>query len=213
MSALAARRAALSAGISSGNPIVVETAVATAVVRASSPSLSSLDDSGSEAGPSKRRKITKKTARYFAPEEPEDDKLTVTKRKKDNKRNRRFSPSAPAPESDSDKVDEVDSSDKEVSSVAYSGESESDDSESDSGSESEVSLGELRHRNRVNQWKDRESRHTGSRFKSVSGVNFQHLSSHALTDCGVTGIGDGVVLSLVKQDVSRIGDPQVFVWC
>lgn len=193
MSALAARRAAQAAGITSANPILVETTVETTIVRESSPSLSSLDDdSSSEAGPSKRRKITKKTARYFAPEEPEDDSSTARRTTRQAKRGRRFSPSAPAPDSEEGE-DGVDSS---------------DDSDSEAEAERDVDEGRadwtvpstprasLQHPSRVAAMSV-----GGSRFKAVTGVNLQLFSSEELMGCGFPGNGAGVVLSLGKQDV------------
>lgn len=191
MSALAARRAAQASGLTSSNPIVVETTVETTVIRTVSPTLSSDEGSGSEAGPSKRRKITKKQARYFAPEDKDEGVTRPTKR--GNKRNRKFSPSAPASEAE----DGIDSSDDS------SAERDVDEGRADwtvpSTPRAEVTS--------TTTVMASNTAYSGSRFKVINGSNFHLLSNEVLTEYGVPGDGAGVVLSLTKHDVSLSSSP------
>jgi len=181
-SALAARKAALAAqALKAATPISTPKAVSP--VRAiRSPSLPSSEDD--VPGPSKRRKVTttKKTARYFAPaSDSEDDIQEMTLKK----RNRKFSPSAPASEAD-DGMD--DSSEEEVSSVGE---------EVDEGR----AVWTAPTPSRATAVKATSA---GSKFKPVSGANVALVTDEELSQCGITGEGAGMVISLGKQEVSLI---------
>jgi hypothetical protein len=198
MSALAARRAAQAAQASavSSRPIAQSSAPTASAPATKTPSMTSSDEeSNSEAGPSKRRKTTKKAkpARYFAPVEVEEEDVprstSVKKSRTGRDRTRRFSPSAPASDA------EVDSSDEE-------GE------EADSTAEQEVDEGRAAWTapttplTRPGTPAALLANTTSSKFKAVSGTNFCLLSEGALKAAGLAGEGAGVVISLGKQDVS-----------
>jgi hypothetical protein len=190
-SALAARRAALAAQAKIQQEASIAPSAAPVAVSPSpaspTPSLPSDLDSDDEAGPSKRRKISKKNARYFAPAS-DDDEDKVVKRVK--KRSRKFSPSAPASEAD-DGMNMDDSSDEEVSSVGE---------EVDEGRAVwTVNSTPAPTRPGVNV----KTSSPGSKFKPVMGANVHLVSEKALNGCGIEGTGAGVVISLGKQEVSR----------
>lgn len=183
-SALAARKAALAAqALKAGAAPQIETKVASPVLRAESPVLPSSEDD--IPGPSKRRKVSKKTARYFAPES--EDEIEEIRPIKKRGRTRKFSPSAPA--------------------------SEADDGMGDSSDESEdaSSVGEAVDEGRV-VWTTSSTPaisaapvvrvSPGSKFKPVMGTNVQMITEKDLSQCGIEGNGNGLVISLGKQDVS-----------
>lgn len=189
MSALAARRAAAAArlaNVTDSAPTATERLpVKVAPARPTSPTPSvpsSLDmsDLESEAGPSKRRR---KPARYFA---PDDDEGLQQATRPSNKRARRFSPSAPA----SDVEDGDDSSDAGDSSA----EQDVDEGRAD------WTVPSTPYINGATTPK-RSAATPASRFKAVTGVNYQPLAAKVLDECGIDGAGDGVVVSLGKQDV------------
>lgn len=187
MSALAARRAAQAAQATPTTAQTLEESVPTAREASATPSLSDLDHlSEPEAGPSKRRKVSKRNARYFAPEDDEALRpASGVSERVTQKRSRRFSPSAPA----SDAEDGVDSSDDS------SGEREVDEGRADwtvpSTPRADIVSAQIKGTIPT----------TTSRFKAVTGVNIQLLSAETLDECGVHGSGQGCVLSLSKQDV------------
>jgi len=183
-SALAARKAALAAqALKAGAAPQVETKVASPILRAESPVLPSSEDD--IPGPSKRRKVNKKTARYFAPES--EDEVEEIRPINKRGRTRKFSPSAPA--------------------------SEADDGMGDSSDESEAasSVREAVDEGRV-VWTTSSTPAVstapvvrvspGSKFKPVMGTNVQMITEKDLSECGIEGDGNGLVISLGKQDVS-----------
>jgi hypothetical protein len=189
-SALAARRAALAAQAKIQQEASIAPSAAPVAVSPSpaspTPSLSDLD-SDDGAGPSKRRKISKKTARYFAPASDDDDDVVV---KKVKKRSRKFSPSAPASEAD-DGMNMDDSSDEEVSSVGEEvdeGRAVWTVNSTPAPTRPGVSI---------------KTSSPGSKFKPVMGANVHLVSEVVLNGCGIEGTGAGVVVSLGKQEVSR----------
>jgi hypothetical protein len=188
-SALAARKAALAAqALKAGSATPTEPKIASPVPRAESLSLPSSDDI---PGPSKRRKVNKKTARYFAPES--EDEFEEVRPIKKRSRTRKFSPSAPASEADDGMGDSSD----------------------ESGTEDGSSVGEAVDEGRV-VWTTSSTPATsitpvvrvspGSRFKPVMGTNVQLITEEELSSCGIKGneSGSGLVISLGKQDVSTL---------
>jgi len=177
-SALAARKAALAAQAQAAKAAPSPPKVRTpSIVR--SPSLSLSEDD--VPGPSKRRKISKKTARYFAPESVEE----VEDIREVKKRNRKFSPSAPASEADDGMADSSEE-EEEVSSVGE---------EVDEGRAVWAAPP-------VSRTGNVKAASVGSKFKPASGVNVALVTDEQLAECGITGEGSGVVISLGKQEVS-----------
>lgn len=184
MSALAARRAAQAARATPSAAIAEAPRQATP---SPTPSVSDLvGSSDSEAGPSKRRKVSKKNARYFAPEDEVESLAAVPNDHNSTKRARRFSPSAPASEVE----DETDSSDDS---------SAGKDVDEGRADWTVPSTPRVESASTISR---KAQSPASSRFKAVNGVNFQLVSSDALEACGITGTGQGAVLSLGKQDVS-----------
>ena len=179
-SALAARKAALAAQAQAAKAAPTPAkAKAPSPPPARSPSLSISEDD--VPGPSKRRKVTKKTARYFAPGSDEE----IEEVREVKKRYRKFSPSAPASEAD-DGMDDSSEEEEDVSSVGE----DVDEGRAVWTAPLAARTGNIK------------TTSAGSKFKPITGVNVALITDEELAQCGISGDGAGVVISLGKQEVS-----------